>query len=298
MTSKNLKKTTNKPIVTLYERVDKDKILRLLSSPELTDDEKNALHRYKQKILNNYVPVNYFYSKTCNNFGRLYAEGSISLQNFRKGIRHALADSLYDDIDMVNAHPVLLSQYCEKNNIKHKLLKDYVDNREVWLTNIMDFHCVSRDCAKKLILKLCYLGNYEIDPEDDNINRCCICHRFQQTEYINNGNVCHFCKNEGFKRLNDANKTIVDFDLFLIDLFNEFHGMNVCVNTSLKQLNDLIDEFYPPQLNKNFKLKKLEIFAEELKFIAECVYKIEKDISLIVKNDMNKLYKKSSVLSI
>lgn len=114
--SKTIWNSNDKPIKTLHEKIDKDIILRILTSPELTDDKKNASHKYKRKISNRYVPVNYHFSKECDSFGWSYTENSLSLQNFRKGIRHALAKHTYDDIDMVNAHPVLLSQYYVKNN--------------------------------------------------------------------------------------------------------------------------------------------------------------------------------------
>lgn len=289
------KNTLNKPVKTLYEKVDRNKILRLIASPELTDDEKNALHKYKQKLSNLYVPVNYYFSKGAMDFGRLYAEGSLSLQNFRKGIRHTLADNVYDDIDMVNAHPVLLVQYCDKNNIECNLLRDYVENREDWLNEIIDFHNISRDCAKTLVLKLCYLGNYEIDDEDNGTNRCCICHQFQQTFIINNGHVCKSCQHEGFKRLADSGQTQSNLELFLIDMYHEQWNTEVCQDTTLEILNDLVDDCYPSHSGQ--KLKKLEKFAKELKIIAEQVYKFEKDVYDIVVNDDSKPNKKSSVLS-
>jgi hypothetical protein len=304
--SKTTRNSNNKPIKTLYEKIDKDLILRILASSELTDEEKNALHKYKQKISNRYVPVNYFFSKGSN-FGRLYAEGSLSLQNFRKGIRHALAEHTYDDIDMVNAHPVLLSQYCVKNNIRCDLLSDYVNNREVWLSEIMDFHNVGRDCAKKLVLKLCYLGNYEVEEEEDeNINRCCICHNIQRTYKICDGNVCRTCSDKGKKCLCNSERSVpicllaknwgvADLELNLIDLYHEIWNLEVDVNSTLESLNSTIDDIYPP--NPNGKLKKLEKFAAELKMIANLVYKIEKDISDVVDEDDSKHNKKSSVLS-
>jgi len=154
-----------KPIITLTEKIDKEKLMRLMSSLNITDEEKNAIYKYKLKIYQGNVQVNYYFSDI--GFGRLYAEQSLSLQNFRKGIRHALAKDTYIDIDMVNAHPTIIAQLCKKEDIECNLLKDYVKNREVWLKEIRKFHDIDRDEAKKLVLKLCYLGNYELEDSTD-----------------------------------------------------------------------------------------------------------------------------------
>ena len=39
------------------------------------------------------------------------------------------------DIDMVNAHPVILNYICKKNNIDCNILKNYIDNRELILSS-------------------------------------------------------------------------------------------------------------------------------------------------------------------
>lgn len=164
--SKNGKK--QKPVITLIEKTDKNILMRMISSPQLDDAQKNSLYQYKNKIVGNGVPVNYFFSDM--GFGRLYAEGSLSLQNFKKEIRHALADDTYTDIDMVNAHPTLIAQYCKKENIECAWLDAYVANRDAWLKRVMEFHNFSRNDSKKLILKLCYLGNYDVE-ESPNQNK-------------------------------------------------------------------------------------------------------------------------------
>lgn len=209
--SKSTKK--RKVIVTLFEKIDKETLSRLISSTQLTDEEKNTLYQYKRKLHDGRVQVNYFFSDI--GFGRLYAEKSLSLQNFKKGIRHALANDTYIDIDMVNAHPVILAQYCKKENIDCKLLDDYVSNREQWLKDIMKFHNITRDEAKKLVLKLCYLGKYTLDDPTD-------------------------------KR----------------------------------------------------KYTKLLSFSEEMKSISKRVYKLNKDVSDLVKDDDSKTNKYSSVMSL
>ena len=291
------KNTSNKPVKTLFEKINKDKLLRLMSSIHLTIEEKNALFRYKQKLLNGFVPVNYYFSDI--GLGRLYAGGGLSLQSFSKKIRHTLAKDDYDDIDMVNAHPVFLVQYCDKNNIEYNLLRNYVQNREKWLADIMDFHGCSRNCSKNLVLRLCYLGNYEIinDDDDDDEKRCCVCHNFQKTYIINDGDVCEKCRDEAIRRI-DGSDFLLDsyIELNLIDMFNERTDMNVCINTTVSILNDLNNLFFPTNCDK--KLDKLVKFADELKNIANKVYKIEKELVNIVEKNDNGKNKKSRVLAL
>ena len=64
--------------------------------------------------------------------GRYFAKGSQSLQNMKRTIRHTICSEIYWDVDMVNAHPTILSQYCRKNGIKCPILDSYVaDRREI-----------------------------------------------------------------------------------------------------------------------------------------------------------------------
>ena len=79
-------------------------------------------------ILNNYLNNSKFYKdnqytikvnykKNHKYIGRFFAKGSLSLQSLPREIRHTISKEYYYDIDIVNAHPEILYQYC----IKHKL---------------------------------------------------------------------------------------------------------------------------------------------------------------------------------
>ena len=54
----------------------------------------------------------------------------VGMQGLRGEIRSTSSRKLYWDIDMVNAHPVLLLQVCQKNGWKCDTLDYYVSNRE------------------------------------------------------------------------------------------------------------------------------------------------------------------------
>ena len=104
---------------------------------------KNMLYRCDA---NGTLKVKYFQK---DYFGRRYAVDSISMQCLIREIRHTLADGVYVDIDMKNAHPVILSYLCRKNNFRCKYLDSYISNREKFLSSFS-----SRELGKKVYLAL------------------------------------------------------------------------------------------------------------------------------------------------
>jgi hypothetical protein len=79
--------------------------------------------------------------------GRLFADGC-GIQGLPKKIRGFLLDGLTTDIDMVNAHPVILRYLCRKHNLPHEQLDFYIENRDDILNQFPD-----RDTGKTLFLK-------------------------------------------------------------------------------------------------------------------------------------------------
>ena len=82
----------------------------------------------------------------------------------------------------------------------------------------------------------------------------------------------------------------------LIDIYHEKHKTEVCSNTSLKHLTELLTDIYP--FNEDEKLEKINKLSDELKIIASHMYIIEKEIIEIVEKDDTRTNKKSSVLSL
>ena len=99
------------------------------------------------KSKNDINSVKYGFSKNSKTYGRLFAK-SASLQNLPREFRGALAYGLYHDIDIKNAHPTFLNQYCQKKGIKSEYLNEYVNNRD------------------EIILKLNEKFNNEIDVKN------------------------------------------------------------------------------------------------------------------------------------
>ena len=98
-----------------------------------------------------------------NSFGRFYAEGSLSLQNMPREVRHTVSRHLYNDLDVKNAHPVILAFMCKKRGIKCSRLKEYIKNRDSMLSNISK----DKDVAKGIVLSLINGGTTAFNALDE-----------------------------------------------------------------------------------------------------------------------------------
>ena len=139
-----------------FERFDLTTIKALISSDELLPEEQKQLKRYLRTSKKGVRKVSY--KPTYHGFGRIYADKGLSLQSFSQRIRHTLACNIYDDVDIVNAHPVLLSHLCDAWNISCKELREYINNREKYLSEVVTSCDVTRSSAKKLFLRVMYGG--------------------------------------------------------------------------------------------------------------------------------------------
>jgi phage/plasmid-associated DNA primase len=74
-----------------------------------------------------------------------------SLQSMTRAVKHTLVRHLYHDIDMVNAAPTLLLQYCDKNDIAVAALRAYVQGRDDLLDDLVERLSIDRDAAKRLV---------------------------------------------------------------------------------------------------------------------------------------------------
>ena len=82
--------------------------------------------------------------------GRLFAKGSISLQQFPYEIRQTIAKEFYTDIDMVNCHVVIFAYLCKELNFDCPYLNEYINNREEKLRLVGN----DRTFAKKVYLSI------------------------------------------------------------------------------------------------------------------------------------------------
>ena len=115
----------------------------------------------------------YHYS---HGIGRRYVNGegsgsfarTKSMQGCFKGLRAPLIGHIGHDMDIENAQPSLTVQWLEKlvdlgkadlTPDDFSLLKDYVDDRATWLSEIQKYHGCDREAAKTLVILTLFGGD-------------------------------------------------------------------------------------------------------------------------------------------
>jgi P4 family phage/plasmid primase-like protien len=168
-----------------FEKVDKDKLRYIIDNfydlsiqniggqqgkDNKTDIEGQLtlLKKYFAKVKPNHQ-VKVSYKQKDYLTGRYFARNALSLQSMSKVIRHTIAKDYYHDIDIVNAHPVILEHYCKKNDLSCTSLSDYIQNRDEFLNDLMNPSSlgVSRDDAKKFLLSI--MNGKELKPSEEKL---------------------------------------------------------------------------------------------------------------------------------
>lgn len=167
MLTLNFKKSTLEG-VQLTENVNAELLDLLINSSVLNtvswqtfENEKQQLKEYKRLVKGGKANITYNRTKCSKNVGRVYANKNLGLVSLRREIRHTIARDYYVDIDIVNCHPVLLSQICHKNDIPCIALDHYINNRPSILESVMTAYNVNKDKAKNLFISLLYFGTFE-----------------------------------------------------------------------------------------------------------------------------------------
>ena len=131
--------------------ISNEALYKPLMRPEVIQDENYSpftiMKKYLAESRGGEITVEY---KQNAGVGRYYALGSLSLQSMPREIRHSIANELYADIDIVNAHPVILSHLCGLKKISTKYLDRYNSSRDTCLKTLG----VSREVGKTAILSL------------------------------------------------------------------------------------------------------------------------------------------------
>jgi phage/plasmid-associated DNA primase len=138
--------------ILLNEKAIKDDISRKARDEvELTSYYKKA-HKYNDTVAN--VSVCY-YQPANKLYGRYQARGKLSGQGILREVRHTIYADYYYDLDMVNAHPVILLWLCNIFKIDCECLNEYVVNREQHIADITNLNSgVSRDDVKAIFLSI------------------------------------------------------------------------------------------------------------------------------------------------
>jgi hypothetical protein len=131
-----------------------DKIVQTLSieRQDKINNPQNGLDPLKaiRKIVKDSITsirTSYKYSIKLNKSGRLYPINGI-LQNMCRELRALLQYNQYD-ADIVNCHPVLLSQICNKHDIECPNLLDYIAYRSQHIERAVDDMRSDNESVKK-----------------------------------------------------------------------------------------------------------------------------------------------------
>ena len=136
----------------------------LLDTGSFGHKDLGNLSRYKKnRVHGNKVRVQYTFGRGCekNQLGRLYAKGGLGIQSFPFDIRNPLLDRNYWDIDMENAHYILLAKLGDDWGVKTDAIHQYISNRGEELKKVSE----NRGVAKTAFLKVAYGGNIKLHNE-------------------------------------------------------------------------------------------------------------------------------------
>lgn len=114
---------------------------------------KVILDRYLDKAKGaDFVFTKYNKSSNSKKYGRWFADGSLSIQNMPRKIRHTICKGLWIDLDFINCHPVVLEALCNHYEIECPYLHQYNTQRDELLQEIMQVEGCTRDEAKRKVL--------------------------------------------------------------------------------------------------------------------------------------------------
>lgn len=95
-------------------------------------------------------------------YGRLYGSSG-SLEKFDRAIRATLCVNIYDDVDIINCHPVIAVQMCKRLFDKEMpMMKHYVENRKEVIAKWITEHGITDAQAKDIPIRL--LNNGSMKP--------------------------------------------------------------------------------------------------------------------------------------
>ena len=163
---------------TLTERFNLNNANKLLQLGLLDDEKKASLKKYIKYSNNGKVVVRY----TINEIGRLTIRiDSIKIDkqgnpkdtcrcqyNMNRITKGSICNTIYDDLDVVNCHPVLLQQIFEKKGYNTKTLSKLITKRDI-IFNDFKRKGIDRDSCKSLFMAIFYGGSPEKWMRDNNI---------------------------------------------------------------------------------------------------------------------------------
>ena len=184
---------------------------------------------------------------------RYYGDSSC-LTFLKKEIRNSIMPKNIKDIDMVNAHPVILNYLCKKNNVDCNILKNYIVNRELILSSFAE----DRKSVKELFLSILNGGFKDIYSDNKQTNNYL---KLFENEII---------RNENYFYINDKKYLDIDYNYegknlsrLILDIENQILQIMINYLTS-KNVNISTLEYdglkiYTDKRSKHFSINELEL---------------------------------------
>jgi hypothetical protein len=149
------------------EMYDADVLEGLLRHEGVCETVKKTLRQYKKRRINgNRVQIQYDYPEKIRAYqkGRIYPQPHLGLATFPRDIRHALSAKYYQEVDMENSQPTLLSQICDREGLNCPHLKQYVLERESILNILQQKKKLTRDEAKDVCISVVFGAYIDFHP--------------------------------------------------------------------------------------------------------------------------------------
>ena len=156
--------TYNDRCIILNEIVDKEKLKYILDNNDY-NQEINELVKNYYDSLDNLGRKRIAYKQKYNCKNRYYGVESCS-SYLKKEIRNSIMPKNIKDIDMIDSHPVILLNLCQKNELSCNVLKNYVEKRDL----ILDSFGNDRKEVKELFLTILNGGFKDKYSNDNRIN--------------------------------------------------------------------------------------------------------------------------------
>ena len=154
----------NDRCIILNEIVDKEKLEYILDNNDF-DLEVNNLARNYYNSLDDLGRKRIAYKQKIYNKNRYYGIGSC-LSYLKKEIRNSIMPKNMKDINMINCHPTILLNLCQKSELVCNILKNCVENRDIILDSFGD----NRKSVKEMFLTVLNGGFKDKYSEDSRIN--------------------------------------------------------------------------------------------------------------------------------
>ena len=163
--------------IILNEIVDKEKLKYILDNNDFNIEVNNIAKNYYES-LDPLGRKRIQYKQKFKHKDIYY--GLVScLSYLKKEIRNTIMPKNIKDIDMINCHPIILLNSCQKNKVRCNILKNYVENRDLILHSFGN----DRKIVKEMFLTVLNGGFKNIYSEDSKINNYL---KLFETEIIKN----------------------------------------------------------------------------------------------------------------